>query len=540
MKTGIKEQIQQGRAALGMEFGSTRIKAVLIDEDNQPAASGSWQWESRYEQGIWTYSLEDIWGGVQACFRDLQEDVKRKYQQPVTSLRALGISGMMHGYLAFNQEGALLVPFRTWRNTMTEQAAGILTETFHYNIPQRWSIAHLYQAVLNQEEHVEDIAFMTTLAGYIHWKLTGEKVVGIGEASGIFPVDAHTGTYRSDFVERFHNLVKESAFSWKLEEILPKVLMAGTPAGTLTKEGAALLDPDGNLKPGIPLCPPEGDAGTGMTATNSVASRTGNVSAGTSIFAMVVLEDELKKVHRELDMVTTPDGKPVAMVHCNNCTADLNAWVSMFREFAQLMGANPTDGELYEKLFIKAMEGSTDCGGMLAYNYCAGEPVAGFDKGCPLFLRDATKGFGLADFMRTQISTIVATLKMGMDILQKEEGVCLEKIYGHGGLFKTKQVMQRIMAAAFDTPVEVMETAGEGGAWGIALLASYLCEKERKVRQGGQAAELSLQEFLVKSVFGNSKGSILAPDLEDKKGFDCYMERFRAGLATERAAVELL
>lgn len=527
-----KEIIEKGSAALGIEFGSTRIKAVLIDEENNPIASGSWQWENRYEDGIWTYSLDDILSGLQGCYKQLQKDVAQKYNTQLTSLKALGISGMMHGYLVFDKDGKLLVPFRTWRNTITAQAADILTKELDFNIPERWSIAHLYQAVLNNEPHVKDIAYMTTLAGYVHWKLTGEKCVGIGEASGIFPVDSDTKNYRSVYMEKCNNLLQQNNFAWRLEDILPKVLVSGENAGSLTKEGALLLDTTGTLEAGIPLCPPEGDAGTGMTATNSIACYTGNVSAGTSIFAMAVLKEDLKKVHKELDMVTTPDGNPVAMVHCNNCTSDLNAWISLFKEFAELTGADISENELYEKLFKKALEGRPDCGGVLSYNYYAGEPVAGFEKGRPLLTRDVTVPFTLADFMRTQLTTILATLKLGMDILQKQEGIKLSKLYGHGGLFKTKQVMQRIMAAAFDTPVEVMETAGEGGAWGIALLASYMAEKNEKA--------YTLQEFLEKEVFNNCVSSVMEPDSEDRAGFEKYMESFVKGLLIERAAVEAL
>lgn len=529
-----KEVIEQGRASLGIEFGSTRIKAVLIDEENSPVASGSWQWENRYEDGIWTYSTDDIWGGLQGCFRQLQSNVKEKYDMQITKLKALGISGMMHGYLVFDKEGKLLVPFRTWRNTITGQAADILTRELNFNIPERWSIAHLYQAVLNDEPHVKNIAFMTTLAGYVHWKLTGEKVVGIGEASGIFPVDSVTKNYRSGFLEKCSRLFEKNNYMWKLEDILPRVLAAGENAGTLSSEGALLIDPEGNLLAGVPLCPPEGDAGTGMTATNSIESHTGNVSAGTSIFAMAVLKEDLKKVHTEIDMVTTPDGNPVAMVHCNNCTSDLNAWISLFKEFAGLAGAEISENELYEKLFKKALEGRSDCGGILSFNYYAGEPVAGFEKGSPVIARDVRVPFTLADFMRTQITTILATLKLGMDILQKEEGVKLDKLYGHGGLFKTKAVMQKIMAAAFDTPVEVMETAGEGGAWGIALLASYMAElNDNKNR-------CSLQEFLQEKVFNDCKSSIMKPDREDTEGFEKYMERFVKGFSVERAAADVL
>lgn len=527
----VKAAIMNGNTALGIEFGSTRIKAVLVGEDNIPIASGSHDWENRYVDNIWTYTLEDIWNGIQDSYSKMAQDVNEKYGITLTNIGAIGISGMMHGYMAFNEKEELLVPFRTWRNTMTEQASKELTELFQYHIPQRWTIAHLYQAILNGEEHVSEITFLTTLAGYVHWKLTGEKVLGVGEASGVFPVDMTIKTYYENMIDKFDTLVSDKNYAWKINEIIPKVLLAGDNAGALTKEGAQLLDPTGNLNAGIPLCPPEGDAGTGMTATNSVAKRTGNVSAGTSVFAMVVLEKELSEVYEEIDLVTTPAGDLVAMVHCNNCTSDLNAWVGVFREFAEAFGVEVDMTKLFGTLYNKALEGDADCGGLLAYNYFSGEHITGFEEGRPLFVRTPESRFNLANFMRVHLFTSLGALKTGMDILLKKEGVCLDKILGHGGLFKTKGVGQKIVAAAIDTPVSVMETAGEGGAWGIALLASYM--KNR-------AADETLEAYLNQKVFAGQEGSMEEPDPEDVKGFETFMERYTKGLAIERAAVESL
>ena len=437
----------------------------------------------------------------------------------------------MHGYMAFNESDELLVPFRTWRNTMTQQASDELTELFQFNIPQRWSIAHLYQAMLNKEEHVSKIKFQTTLAGYIHWKLTGKKVLGVGEASGMFPIDMNTKTYNATMVEKFNEKVAEKGYSWKLEEIFPEVLSAGDAAGVLTEEGAKLLDTTGTLEAGVPVCPPEGDAGTGMTATNSIAKRTGNVSAGTSVFAMVVLEKELSKVYKEIDMVTTPTGSPVAMVHCNNCTSDLNAWVGLFKEFAEAFGIEVDMNKLFGTLYNKALEGEKDCGGLLAYNYFSGEHITGFEAGRPLFARTPDSKLSLANFMRVHLYTALGALKTGLDILLKEENVKLDKILGHGGLFKTKGVGQKIMAGAVGVPVSVMETAGEGGAWGIALLASYMVNK---------AENETLDDYLNSKVFAGNAGSEMEPDAEDVKGFDAFIERYKKGLPIERAAVENL
>ena len=527
----VKQLIEEGKTYLGIEFGSTRIKAVMIDEKGTPLAAGSHEWENRYENGIWTYSLEDIWGGLQDCYQDLLRDVTNQYQATVSKFSSIGFSAMMHGYLAFDKEDRLLVPFSTWRHTITEEAAGKLTKEFNYNIPQRWSISHLYQAILNKEDHVKDVTFFTTLAGYIHWKLTGKKVLGVGDASGMFPIDIHTGSYDQKMINRFNELVSSEGFKWKLQDILPEVLSAGEAAGQLTAEGAALLDTSGKLQAGIPLCPPEGDAGTGMTATNSVGVRTGNVSAGTSVFAMIVLEKELTKVYPEIDLVTTPDGALVGMVHCNNCTSDLNAWVNLFGEFAESFGIQANKNQLFSVLYNKALEGDTDCGGLISYNYFSGEPVTGFDEGAPLFVRRADDKFTLANFMRTHLYSSLATLKAGLDLMFKEEDVKVDEMFGHGGLFKTKGVGQRIAAAAMNTPVSVMETAGEGGAWGIALLASYMQNKDN---------EESLQDFLNNKIFVGQTGSKMEPVAEDVEGFDKFMKRYMAGLAIEHAAVDAL
>lgn len=526
-KTAILEQ----KTALGIEFGSTRIKAVLIGADNAPIASGDHEWENRYDNGVWTYTLEDIWTGLQDAYTKMAADVKEKYDITLTRVGAIGFSAMMHGYMAFDKAGNLLVPFRTWRNNITEEASEKLTDLFGFHIPQRWTIAHLYQAILNGEPHVADIDYVTTLAGYIQWKMTGERVVGVGEASGIFPIDSETNTYFADMIAKFDEAVAEKAYSWKALDVLPHVLIAGDNAGVLTKEGAALLDMSGNLEAGIPLCPPEGDAGTGMAATNSVRVRTGNVSAGTSVFAMIVLEKNLSKVYPEIDMVTTPSGHPVAMVHCQNCTSDLNAWVNLFREFAQTFGMEISTNDLFGKLYNKALEGDADCGGLLAYNYFSGEHVTGFNEGRPVFARTPDAKFNLANFMRVNLFTSLGALKVGLDILMKEEHVQVDQILGHGGLFKTKGVGQKILAGAIDAPVSVMETAGEGGAWGIALLASYMINKEENE---------TLEDYLDAKVFAGNAGTKMDPDPADVAGFEVFTERYKKGLPIERAAVESL
>lgn len=525
MSEAAKEAIKAGKAVLGIEFGSTRIKAVLVDESHTPIAMGTYDWENRLENNIWTYSLEDIWKGLQGCYKSLADDVEAKYGEKLTTLGALGFSGMMHGYMPFNAEGELLVPFRTWRNTMTEEACKKLIPVFHFNIPQRWSIAHLYQAILSGEEHVKDIAFFTTLAGYIHWKLSGEKVLGIGEAAGMFPIDSTIMDFDQKMLDQFDGLHN---FDWKIRDILPKVLVAGEPAGVLTAEGARLLDPTGTLQPGAPMCPPEGDAGTGMVATNSVAVRTGNVSAGTSIFAMIVLEKAMEKVHEEIDMVTTPDGMPVAMVHCNNCTSDLNAWVNLFGECAESFGVKVDKNELYGVLYRKALEGAADCGGVTAYNYFSGEPITGLDAGHPMVVRTPDADFSLANFMRSHLYSAIATLKIGMDILLKEEHVAVDSLMGHGGFFKTPVVGQRVMAAGMNAPITVMDTASEGGAWGIAILAAFMKEKK-----DGE----TLSSYLNDKIFAGQTGTTLAPNPEDVKGFEAFLEEYKKLLPAEKAAV---
>lgn len=531
MEKGIREMIEAGKAVLGIELGSTRIKAVLVDAENRPVASGSHDWENQFRDGLWTYSLEDVWAGLRDCYGALKADVMKKYGVSLKRIAAMGVSAMMHGYMAFDKDGELLVPFRTWRNTNTGKAAAGLTELFHFNIPLRWSIAHLYEAVLDQEPHVGQVDFMTTLAGYVHWKLTGCRVLGIGDASGMFPIDSTVGDYDQSMMKMFDELVQPCGFSWTLKKILPKVLHAGDLAGSLTPEGAALLDASGELEAGCPLCPPEGDAGTGMAATNSVAVRTGNVSAGTSVFAMIVLENGLSAVHEEIDMVTTPDGYPVAMVHCNNCTSDLNAWVGIFREFAESFGMDVDMDRLYGVLYNRALEGDADCGGLMAYNYFSGEPVTGFEEGRPVFARTVNSHFNLANFMRTHLFSSLSALKCGLDILFKSESVEVDKIYGHGGLFKTKGVGQKILAAAMKAPVTVMETAGEGGAWGIALLASYLIHKSENE---------PLDVYLNEKVFKGQEGTTMAPDPKDVEGFDRFIERYKKVLPVERAAVETI
>lgn len=527
----IKQQILSGKTVLGIELGSTRIKSVLIGENNQPIATGGHDWENHYIDGVWTYSLEEVWCGLQASYRNLCENIKHLYEVELKTIGAIGISGMMHGYLVFNHKNVLLTPFRTWRNTMTEQASRELTELFHYQIPQRWSIAHLYQSILNKESYVSEISYMTTLSSYVHWQLTGEKVIGIGEASGMFPIDLTTKSFHKEMQYQFDTLIAPNDFPWKVQDILPKVLVAGEEAGTLTKEGARLLDPTGTLEAGIPFCPPEGDAGTGMTATNSVAVKTGNVSAGTSVFAMIVLEKELSRVYHEIDLVTTPYGDLVAMVHCNNCTSDLNAWVSIFGEFADTLGIKLNANELYGTLYRKALEGTADAGGLLAYNYLSGEHITGFSKGCPLFVRTPESQLNLANFMRVNLMASLATLKTGLDILTEQEQVQIQDMYGHGGFFKTADVGQRIMAAAMNAPVSVMQTAGEGGPWGMALLASYMLHKK---------SDESLSSFLSSQVFAGTIGTKLAPLPEDIKGYQEFMRRYHNGLAVERAAVDSL
>ena len=530
MKLDAKSTIETGKAILGIELGSTRIKAVLIDRENRPIAQGSHTWENQLVDGLWTYSIESIWSGLQDCYADLRSNVKKLYDGiEIESLAAIGVSAMMHGYMPFNEKEEILVPFRTWRNTNTGRAAAELSELFVYNIPLRWSISHLYQAILNNETHVKDIKFLTTLAGYVHWQITGEKVLGIGDASGMLPIDPATNNYSAEMVEKFDNLIAPKEYNWKLEDILPKVLSAGENAGVLTPEGSRKLDVSSHLKAGIPVCPPEGDAGTGMVATNAVKQRTGNVSAGTSSFSMIVLEKELSKPYEMIDMVTTPDGSLVAMVHCNNCTSDLNAWVNLFKEYQELLGIPVDMNEIYSKLYNIALTGDADCGGLLSYNYISGEPVTGLAEGRPLFVRSANDKFNLANFMRSHLYASVGVLKIGNDILFNEEKIKVDRITGHGGLFRTKGVGQRILAAAINSPISVMETAGEGGAWGIALLGSYLVNNEKKQ---------SLADFLDEKVFVGDAGIEVSPTAEDVAGFNTYIENYKAGLPIEEAAVK--
>ena len=525
--SNAKQTIQEGKAILGIEFGSTRIKAVLIDENNTPIAQGSHEWENQLIDGLWTYSIEAIWNGVQNCYADLRANVKAQYDTEIERLASIGVSAMMHGYMAFNEKEEILAPFRTWRNTNTGAAAAELSKLFNFNIPLRWSISHIYQAILNKEEHVKDITYLTTLAGYIHWQITGKKVLGIGDASGMLPIDSTTKNYCADMVEKFDRLVEPYGYSWKLNDILPQVLSAGEDAGTLTVEGAKRLDISDHLHAGIPVCPPEGDAGTGMVATNAIRKRTGNVSAGTSSFSMIVLEKELSKPYEMIDMVTTPDGSPVAMVHCNNCTSDLNAWVNLFKEYQQLLGIPVDMNEVFGKLYNHALEGDADCGGLISYNYISGEPVTGLAEGRPLFVRSANDKFNLANFMRANLYASVGVLKIGNDILFNQEKIKVDRITGHGGLFKTKGVGQRILAAAINSPISVMETAGEGGAWGIALLASYLVKK---------ADNESLADFLDNNVFAGNTGIEIAPTPEDVEGFNKYINEYQSCLSIEKEA----
>lgn len=527
---GQREAIRLGRTALGIELGSTRIKACLIAEDGaEVLAVGGHDWENQFRDRVWTYALDDVWTGIRSAYAELVADIERRHGERLETVGAIGVSAMMHGYLAFDADGELLVPFRTWRNTTTGPAAAELSALFGVNIPLRWSIAHLYQAVLDDEPHVPRIASLTTLAGYVHTALTGRRVLGVGDASGMFPIDPATGDYDAGMLRRFDDLVAERAPGLRVSDLLPDVLPAGRTAGELTREGAELLDPSGALRPGIPLCPPEGDAGTGMVATNAVAPRTGNVSAGTSIFAMVVLERPLERVHHELDLVTTPAGDPVGMVHCNNGASELAGWVGLFGRFAEAAGA-PVDADAaFDALFREALDGDADAGGLLAYNHLAGEPIAGLDEGRPLFVRTPDSRLTLANFMRAQLYGVFGTLSIGMRVLA-DEGVALDRMFAHGGMFRTAGVAQRFLAGALDAPVAVGETASEGGAWGIAVLAAYL----------SRAGESDLSGYLGDRVFAGARIEVVDPRPEDVAGFSAYLDRYRAGLAVERAAVESL
>ena len=527
----IKEEIVNGQTILGIELGSTRIKAVLINSENQPIAQGAHDWENTLLDGIWTYSLDDVWKGIQSCFASLQTNIQKSYAVNLTRTKSLGVSAMMHGYLPFDREGKQLAAFRTWRNTMTAPAAEQLSSLFDYPVPERWSISHLYQAILNKEEHVKNLGFLTTLAGYVHWKLTGEKVLGTGDASGMFPVDTKTGHYDKSLLKAFSDLTKSYQFPWQLERVLPSILTAGETAGRLTNEGARLLDPSGSFEAGIPLCPPEGDAGTGMVATNSIAKRTGNVSAGTSVFAMIVLEKELSKSYNKfIDLVTTPDGSLVAMSHGNNCTGEYDNWMRLFSEVLTTAGFALSKGELYDKLLYKALEGDKECGGLLAYNYLSGETMTELYEGRPLFVRETKNMFNLANFMRSQLFTALGVLRIGMDILFEQEHVAIDSITGHGGFFKTAEVGQKMMASALHTPISVLKTAGEGGAWGIALLASYMVNKQNR----------SLADFLSTDAFATAEVNTVEADQADIDGFNTFLERYKRGLVVEKAAVQNL
>ena len=523
------EKIRAGKTSLGIEFGSTRIKAVLIDDTYTTIAAGDYGWASHLEDGLWSYSQEEIWTGLQTAYAALAEDVENAYGEKLTRVGRIGFSAMMHGYLAFDKNGELLVPFRTWQNTNTSEAHEKLSELFQYNIPERWSIAHLYQAVLNDEEHIGKVDFFTTLAGYVHWKLTGKKVLGVGDASGMFPIDPTTHTYETEFIEKFNAIPEVAAQPWKLVDLLPEPLVAGTPAGMLTEEGAKLLDPTGTLQPGITFAPPEGDAGTGMVATNSVRVRTGNVSAGTSIFAMVVLEHKLERLHPEVDLVTTPAGDLAGMSHANNFTSDLNAWVGLFGQFAAAIGTPVDAGTLYGTLFRAAIADDVDsnCGGLINYPFRSGEFLAGLPEGRPLFARGPEARMSLGNFMRAQLFSAFSPVKIGMDVMTKDEGVAVDSLVGHGGIFTTPKVAQKILAAAFDTPIKVMSTAAEGGAWGMAVLADYLWH-----------ADQPLDEFLDARVFADAASTTENPDENDVAGFEEFFDRFRKGLPIEHVAIE--
>ncbi|WP_371740694.1 xylulokinase [Enterococcus mundtii] len=520
------EAIRTGQTALGIELGSTRIKAVLIDQHYEPIAAGSYEWENQLENGIWTYSLDDIRKGLQSSYQQLVDVVSEEYDTTLTTIGAIGFSAMMHGYLAFDQHDELLVPFRTWRNAITAEAEEKLSKAFHYTIPQRWSIAHLYQAILNKETHLKDLSYFTTLAGYIHWQLTGQKVLGVGDASGMFPIDRQTKGYDAQKIAIFDQLAQAEGFMQPLETLLPEIRLAGEVAGTLTEKGAKLLDLSGNLSAGIPVCPPEGDAGTGMVATNSVGLRTGNVSAGTSAFAMIVLDKELVNIHPEIDQVTTPDGSPVAMVHTNNCSSEINAWVKIFKEFSESLGVTIDTQQIYETLFLKALQGESDCGGLLSYGYHSGENITKMEQGRPLFVRQPDSKFDLANFMRMHLSSAFGAMRLGMEILKSEQ-VTIDRLVAHGGIFKTPKVAQTILASAMEAPVTVMETAGEGGAWGIALLAAYL----------RSADGMTLEEFLAKEVFSTSEGLTIEPKEADLKGYEKFIELYEKGLPIEASAI---
>ncbi|MDD2495277.1 MAG: FGGY-family carbohydrate kinase [Tissierellia bacterium] len=526
----LKEIISSGDISLGVEFGSTRIKAVLTAVGAKVIAKSSYEWENQFIDGIFTYDLEEVWIGLRKCYKDIALHVKQEYDVEITKISSIGFSAMMHGYLVFDKQGDLLVPFRTWRNTTTEQSAYILSELFNFNIPQRWSIAHLYQSILNKESHVGNIDFLTTLSGYVHWKITGERVIGIGDASGIFPIDENTLDYNKNMIKQFKELAEKDSFTIPLKNIFPKVLLAGQWGGRLTKEGAALIDPTGILKEGSLVCPPEGDAGTGMVATNSIKPKTGNISAGTSIFAMIVLEKNLSKYYSEIDIVTTPVGHPVAMVHCNTCTSDIDAWVKIFYEFAKQIDKNVNISDVYNILYQLALNGNFDCGGLVSVNYFSGEPVVNIKDGLPLFIRKADNEFNLSNFMRTHIYSSFATVKIGLDLLFNDEKIKIDKLLGHGGLFKIEKIAQQMLASSLNTSVEVTNTGSEGGAWGMAILAEYISHKEQNQ---------SLQEYLNKEIFVSTESIVCYPNKEETEGFNSFLEKYKKTLQIEKFAVEM-
>jgi len=531
LNKNLKEIISSGNISLGIEFGSTRIKAVLTAVGAKVIAESSYNWENKLIDGIFTYDLEEVWIGLRRCYEDIAKYVKHEYGIEIKNISSIGFSAMMHGYLVFDKQGDLLVPFRTWRNTITEQSAQLLSQCFKFNIPQRWSIAHLYQSILNKENHIANIDFLTTLAGYVHWKVTGEKVIGIGDASGIFPIDETTLDYNDKMVEQFNELAEDEGFNVSLKNILPKVLLAGQSGGRLTKEGALLIDPTGMLQEGILVCPPEGDAGTGMVATNSITPKTGNISAGTSIFAMIVLEKKLTKYYSEIDMVTTPVGHPVAMVHCNTCTSDIDAWVKIFYEFAKQADNSINVSDVYKLLYQSALNGKFDCGGLTSVNHFSGEPVVKINDGIPLFIRKPDDEFNLSNFMRTHIYSSFATVKIGLDLLFNDQEIKINKLLGHGGLFKIEKIAQQMLASSLNTPVEVTNSASEGGAWGIAILAEYLSHKEQNQ---------SLEEYLNKKIFADTNSIVCYPNQEETEGFNIFLERYKKTLQVENFAVKLI
>jgi sugar (pentulose or hexulose) kinase len=524
----IRNWITQGKAILGIELGSTRMKAVLIGKDHKPICSGGCDWENSYIDNVWTYSLDDVWESLQSCYLDLSRNVLEQFGVEIETFKAIGISGMMHGYIPFDRNDKLLAPFRTWRNNITKQASELLTKELHYPIPQRWSVAYLYQSILENQDHINEISFITTLAGYVHYKLTGKKVVGLGEASGMFPMDIKNGDYNNKMISQFNDLISDKSIPWEIQDILPKAICAGACAGQLSKAGAKLLDISGKLKPGIALCPPEGDASTGMVATNSIAIRTGNVSAGTSAFACIVLEKELDGVYHEIDQLITPDGKLVALIHSNNCSSDISAWVNIFGEAIEALGVDCSKNKLYSTLFNLSLKGDLDCGGLMSYGYISGEHLTGFTEGRPLFVRSTDSNFSLANFMKTHIYTSFAAIKLGLNILFERESVDVDEILAHGGMFKTEKVAQKAMATALNIPISVMETASEGGAWGIALLASYMIRK---------SDDEQLEDFLNKSVFNQQQRNTIFPKANEVEGYNAFFERHMDGIAIERAAV---